>query len=327
MAKSSNQKLKTILLLHLLETQTDGERGLTMPQIIERLAEEGVSAERKSVYRDLDALRQCGYDIQKLPTRPVQYALVRNALGFDDVMVLIDAVQSSRFLTERKSNHLVRSLKDLLSERQRKSLEKRVHVHGRIKSQSESVFHSVDLIHEALASHRKVDFLYFSYGTDLERHARHQGKRYTVTPVKVVFADGNYYLAAYDDTEERIKTYRIDRMELLQLSHEPATRNTEIANYGFEDFAYQSFGMFHGTDATVTLRVKISLMDAMVDRFGRALDVVRATADYADIRVAVKVSSQFFGWIAGLDGGVTIRSPKRITTDYHQWLKSRAEDE
>lgn len=326
MAESKqSQKLKLLYLLRMLEEETDLEKGLTMPQIIERLHALGVTAERKSIYRDIAVLRQTGIDVQMLPTRPVEYALARNDLGLDDVMMLVDIVQSSRFITERKSNKLVKSLKGLVSERERKLLDKRVHVRGRIKNQSDSIFHSVDVLHEALQQRRKIQFLYFSYGTNLKRSPRHKGKRYELTPVKVVFADGNYYLAAYDDADEMVKTYRVDRMELLQLSDAPATRSATIANYAYDDFAYQSFGMFHGDPVCVTLHVNAPLMDTIVDRFGRDVDIVGSAEDYADIRVNVRKSPQFFGWIAGLNGEVTIKAPKKLDDEYKDWLKSLIE--
>ena len=326
MANTNKQKLKLLYLIRILEQETDPEHGLSMPQILDRLDAEGITAERKSIYRDIDALRKTGIEIKMLPTRPTQYALVRSDLRLEDVMMLVDAVQSSRFITERKSNQLVKSLKSLVSERERRQLDKRVHVKGRVKSATDSVFHSVDVIHEALQRKRKIQFLYFSYDTNLKRSARHEGKRYEVTPAKVVFADNNYYLAAYDDDDGMIKTYRVDRMELLQVSDKPATRCAEIANYEYEDFAYQSFGMFHGEQACVTLHANANMMDTIVDRFGRDIEVVKATPDYADIRVNVRLSPQFFGWIAGLNGGVTIKAPRRVTADYKAWLKSLIAD-
>lgn len=320
-----SQKLKLLHLMRMLEEETDLEKGLTMPQIIERLEAKGVRAERKSVYRDIAVLRETGFDVRMLPTRPVEYALVRNELGIDDVMLLVDVVQSSRLVTERKSNKLVKSLKGLVSERERRLLDKRVHVSGRIKNQSESVLRNVDVIHEALQRKRKVQFLYFSYGTDLTRSPRHEGKRYELTPVKVVFAEGKYYLAAYDDADEKVKTYRIDRMELLQLSKASATRNDAIASYACEDFSYRSFGMFHGDPVRVTLHVDAPFMDVIVDRFGRDVEIARASKNSADVRVNVRKSPQFFGWIAGLNGGVTIKAPKKLAAEYRDWLKSLIE--
>jgi predicted DNA-binding transcriptional regulator YafY len=250
---------------------------------------------------------------------------MRSELGFDDVMMLIDVVQSSPFLTERKSNQLVKSLKGLVSERERKQLARRVHVRGRIRNQSESIFHNVDVAQEALKRKRKVEFLYFSYDTELKRKPRHDGKRYVVTPVKVVYSNGNYYLAAYDDEEGLIKTYRIDRMELMQLSDCVATRCAEIANFDLNDeFSYQSFGMFHGEPKCVTLRVDAPLMDVIVDRFGKGVEIAKSTPAYADVRVNIQKSPQFFGWVAGLNGGVVIRAPRSLATEYRTWLQSLA---
>ena len=322
MANSGNQKEKLLTLLRVLQEESDRERGLTMPQIIERLEAAGLPAERKAVYRDLEALRNAGFAVQTLPTRPVQYALVRTELGIDDVMLLIDLVQSSPFLTERKSNQLVKNLKDLVSRRERKSLSKRVHVQGRIRNQNESIFHNVDRIHEAMQLKRKIEFLYYSCDTSLKRVARHEGKLYVVTPVRIVYSERNYYLVGYADDEFR--TYRIDRMRIAQLSDEPAARNADIASYGPDEFAYQSFGMFHGDPVTVTLHVEAPLMDAIVDRFGRDIEVVKSTSKSADVRVKVQTSPQFFGWIAGLNGRVTIRAPKRLATEYTDWLRSLA---
>ena len=322
MANTGNQKLKLLTLMRMLQEETDATRGLTMPQIIERFEAMGIPAERKALYRDLEALTDAGFQIKKLSTRPVQYALVKSELGIDDIMMLVDVVQASPFLTERKSIQLVRSLKKLVSERERKKLDKRVHVQGRIHNQNESIFHNVDKIHEALLAKRKIEFLYFSYDTKKKPQPRHGGKRYVVTPVKVVFANNNYYLAAYDDADELIKTYRVDRMKIAMISNQKATRCAAIANYGTDAFAYQRFGMFHGAPQCVTLRVSADLMDTVIDRFGCDVEVVESTESYADILVNVEVSSQFFGWLAGLDGKVAIRTPKKLKEEYRTWLKS-----
>ena len=326
MAVNNKHKLKLLALLHVLQTETDASKGLSMPQIIECLAEQGIAAERKAIYRDISALQEAGFDIQTLPKRPVEYVLVRSQLSFDDVMMLVDIVQSSRFITQSKSNQLVKSLKSLVSERERKLLAKRVHVQDRVKNPSGSVFHNVDTIHEALQRKRKIEFLYFSYDANLKRVPRHNRKYYTLTPVKVVYANNNYYLAAYDDEDKLIKTYRVDRMELLQVSESPAVRNEATANYEYEDFAYRSFGMYHGSPESVTLRVDNQLMDVIVDTFGYDVDVLSRSDSSADVRVNVRVSPQFFGWVAGLNGKATIQAPKHVKTAYNDWLRSLLKD-
>lgn len=325
MSTTNHQKLKLLYLMRMLQEETDSEHGLTMADILERLEAEGIAAERKSIYRDIQALRDFGLDVQTYKRHPVEYALVKSELELSDIMMLVDAVQSSRFLTERKSGQLVKSLKGLASERERKLLDKRVHVQGRIKSQNESVFHNVDAIHLALQQKRKVQFMYFKYGTDLKRRSKRDGKQYVETPVSVVYADGMYYLVAFNDKHDKFVTYRIDRMQLLQVSDEPATRNARIANYAFEDFEYQTFGMFDGEPVTVTLSVDAKLVDAAVDKFGNDVPIAKAGEKAVEVRVPVRVSPQFFGWVAGMDGGVRICAPKRVAADYRAWLMRLAE--
>ena len=162
--KSENQKLKLLHLMRLFFEETDEKQGLTMPQIITKLQELGIDAERKAVYRDIAALKQFGLEVQKLPkTAPVQYALVNREFSEPELLLLVDAVQSSRFLTKSKSEALVRSIRTLGSKRQGALLDKCLHVEGRIKMQNESVFYNVDIIQAAIKAKRKVRFRYFKY--------------------------------------------------------------------------------------------------------------------------------------------------------------------
>ena len=195
----NRQKLKLLYLMRMLQEETDSEQGLTMTQILERLEEEGVMAERKSVYRDIEALREFGLDIRTYQRSPVEYALENRDFALPELLLLVDAVQSSRFLTQRKSDALVRSVKQLASARQRALLDKRLHVEGRIKSQNESVFHNVDRIQEALARRRKITFLYFQYDAAKKKILQHDGAFYTETPVPLIYADGFYYLVASNE--------------------------------------------------------------------------------------------------------------------------------
>ena len=203
----NRQKLKLLYLMRMLQEETDSEQGLTMTQILERLEEEGVMAERKSVYRDIEALREFGLDIRTYQRSPVEYALENRDFALPELLLLVDAVQSSRFLTQRKSDALVRSVKQLASARQRALLDKRLHVEGRIKSQNESVFHNVDRIQEALARRRKITFLYFQYDAAKKKILQHDGAFYTETPVQLIYADGFYYLVAYNEKHGALAHY------------------------------------------------------------------------------------------------------------------------
>lgn len=172
MASSSAQKLKVLHLMDILRTETDPDHGLTMPQLIERLAAKGIDAERKGLYRDIETLREFGMDIRTLKRQPVQYALAERDFELSQIMLLVDAVQSSRFLSDGASNALVKSVRQLASAEERKALNKQVHVHGRPKRQDQSDFVAVDLLQDAIARKSKVSFRYYKYGAGKERVAR-----------------------------------------------------------------------------------------------------------------------------------------------------------
>ena len=322
---NSKQKLKLLYLQKMLDEETDGEHGLSMTEILERLAAEGISAERKSIYRDLDVLRGFGLSIGTIRRMPVEYTLENRNLDLAEIMLLVDAVQSSKFLTKRTSKRLVDKISTLACVHDRDKLDKLVHVDGRIKSQNDSVFYNVDTIHEALARKRKVRFSYYKYGTDLERKIQHEGKPYVLTPVKIVFSDGFYYLVTWSDKHEDFVRFRVDRMRFVQVSEERATSNERIANYAFEDFEHKSFGMFDGEEVTAHLLVQPDAMDIIVDRFG--LDITSHGVDdgCAEVLVPVRKSAQFFGWVAGMDGSVTISGPESLRGEYLAWLKDLAD--
>jgi len=327
MAANGNQKLKLLYLLKILSEETDSERGLTMAEILTRLEELGISAERKGIYRDIKVLRNFGYDVQTLSGSPVQYRVDRTGMSLPEITLLIDAVQSCRFLTQRMSSHLVKQIRELASPAERKVLDKRVHVDGRVKRQNESVFHNVDTIHEAIRLKRKVSFLYYKYDVDLEPVIQHDGRPYVHTPVQVVFSEGFYYLISWTDKHEELACFRIDRMRIVQVTDEKATRNERIANFECEEFAYRSFNMFNGEPVRVRLRALPDAMDVVVDRFGTEDINPHALEDgSAEISVSVRKSPQFFGWVAGMNGHVTIAGPSKIVDEYRAWLRGLADN-
>ena len=321
MAANGKQKLKLLYLYQMLDEQTDAEHGLSMTQILEKLEEQGITAERKGIYKDLNVLREFGCTIETIQHAPVEYTMQKAGLSLPELTLLVDAVQSSRFLTQRTADRLVKKLSALASVHEREALKRRVHVDGRVKSQSDSVFYNVDTIHEAMRLKRKVAFLYYKLGNDMKPLAQHDGKLYVQTPVHVVFANGYYYLIAWSDNRGDFVRFRVDRMRLVQVGAEAATRNQRIANYNLEDFAYQAFGMYDGEVTKAKLLVAPDAMDVVVDRFGTDLRVKRITDGSAEVAVTVRKSAQFFGWVAGTNGAISLIGPKALVKEYKSWLK------
>ena len=181
------QKLKLMYLAKLLESETDDEHGLTGPQIIQRLAELGIAVERKTLYRDLDCLREFGYNIVKYQRSPIEYGLASREFQESELLLLADAVQSSRFLTERKSNALVKAIGKLGSKYLADDLRRNLHVEGRIRSQNESVFYNIDAIQRAISAKKKVRFRYFKYDNRKKRVLQRDGRFYEETPLHLVY--------------------------------------------------------------------------------------------------------------------------------------------
>ena len=305
----NRQKLKLLYLMRMLEEETDAERGLTMAQIIGKLEALGISAERKSIYRDIEALREFGVDVRTYQRAPVEYAVEHRAFAFAELQLLVDAVQSSRFLTQRKSDALVEGVKQLASRRQRALLDKRVHVEGRIKMQNESVFGSVDRIQEAIALKRRISFVYFKYDAAKRKALQHNGERYIETPVQLVYAEGYYYLVVFNEKHDDFANYRVDRMDRIEVLDEPALKNERIATFDARELESRAFGMDE------------EVMGAVIDRFGKDVESVPTGEKQARVYATVMKSPVLFGWLAQFGGRVRIEKPTALAQEYRAYLE------
>ena len=306
MSNNPKAKLKTLYVMRILQDETDAEHGLSLRQIIERLNDYGIQAERKGLYRDIEALREFGFDIQTYQRNPVQYAIASRDFTLSELMLLVDAVESCKFLTKRQSRAL--------------------HVPGRITSKRDSVFQDIDTLHDAMRLQKKVEFKYYKYGLDGMRYATHDGKKHVVTPVGIAFSDGYYYLTAWNDDHENMTEFRIDRMESVGVSDERATRNDEITHHTFEGDGHELFGRFGGDPVTATLLVNADKVEIIMDRFGDSAEMYKADDETAKAVVKVHKSEQFFGWLAGLGGTVRLHAPKSLKKEYREYLLGLAGD-
>lgn len=326
MPNNSKSKLKMLYIKQILEEETDESHGLSMTQLIGRLREYDIPAERKGVYRDIQTLRDFGVDIRTYQRNPIEYAIGKRDFSLSELMLLVDAVESCKFLTTRQSRALITNLKLLASDHNRALLDRRIHVQGRILSKKDGVFENVDMLHDAMRQRRQVEFQYCRYDLKGDRRLTHDGKVYEVTPVGITFWDGFYYLTAWDDERGRMSEYRIDRMERLRVSQKEAARNDEIAHYSFDGDEYERFGRFGGDPVTVTLLVDADKVEIILDRFGEAAELFEQGSDTAKAIVKVRKSEQFFGWIAGLGGTVRIDGPKSLKREYTDYLLRLAKE-
>ena len=321
MAKSSNQKTKLLHLSRILLTQTDEDHPITVARMIEELARQDIKAERKSIYDDLEALRQFGLDIQCRKGRSPGWFIGDRDFQLPELKLLMDAAQSSRFITQKKSDALLRKLEGLASVHQARKLQRQVYVSGRIKQMNESIYYSVDKLHAALAEHKVITFRYFEYDIDRQKKFRRDGRRYTVSPYGLIWNSENYYLVAFDHLNRELRHYRVDKMTEIVVTNLPREGRDLYPDFQLAAYGEKHFGMFGGQEVTVTLRGERHMAGVVFDRFGQEVIMVPDGPDHFTVTLPVVMSPQFFGWLFGLDGGLTLTAPQSAVEAYRRRLR------
>ncbi len=321
MAKSEKQKQKLLYLMQLLSERTDEEHAATMAEIIDYLALHGITAERKSIYSDMDVLSDFGMDIIRIKERPGGYYLASRQFELAELKVLVDAVQSSKFITSKKSSELIAKLETLCSHAQARQLHRQVVVTNRNKAANENIYYNVDLIYNAISENSKIRFQYFEWSADKEMRLRRDGSFYVVSPWLLTWDDENYYLIAYDERSRMIRHYRVDKMLRLGLIDERREGKGQFEDFDIAAYSRKTFGMFAGEEEMVTLICDESLTGVMIDRFGKEIPMRRREDGKIRVRVQVAVSRQFFGWVTGLGALVKIEGPARVAQAYRKYLQ------
>ena len=309
MAKSANQKLKLLILKDYLLRNSDEKHPVTIPQIIEELGRYDIKAERKSLYDDLEALRVYGLDI--VQSRGNYYVGQRN-FETPELKLLVDSIQSSKFITEKKTMSLIKKLEELASMYDAQLLERQVYVRNRVKSMNESVYYNVDSIADAINQDRAIRFKYFEYTVTKERRIRRNGDWYVVSPFALMWDDENYYMVAWDADAGSLKHYRVDKMLEITALKEAREGKEAFAEVDMAAYAKKTFGMFTGQDRSVRLRFKNILAGAVFDRFGRDVMLIPDGEDHFVVTLDVAVSPQFYSWVFGFGTDVEILSPDDI---------------
>lgn len=323
MAKQANQKGKLLLLLDYLKRETDEEHPASTQALLDYLDQNGVGAERKSVYSDLDVLAQAGYDVHRRPGPGGGVYLGQRDFELAELKLLVDAVQSSRFITRKKSDALIAKLESLASRHQAHALQRQVFVSDRVKSMNESVYYSVDAIHTAISQVKQIAFRYFDYDSRKERVFRRSGAEYRVSPYCLIWDNANYYLVGREPGEEETRHYRVDKMDRVTV-----TDVTADVPRDFDSAAYVSryFSMFSGKPAKARLACPARLAGVILDRFGRETMLVPGGEDAFTATLDVVVSPQFWGWLTALGPKAKLVEPAWAVDEYRAYLQSLMEE-
>ncbi len=314
MSRGSNQKFKFTYLMQIMLEKTDDEHSLTIGQILDELAKYDVTAERKSIYTDLqDMTEKFGIEIIKEQVgRETYYHVGTREFELAEVKLLIDAIQSSKFITERKSRELIKKIKKFVSEPQAGQLQRQVYVQGRIKTMNESIYYSVDEIHNAITHNRKIRFQYFHWQPDKTQYILHGGDCFVVSPWALTWDDEYYYLVAFDDFSRTCKHYRVDKMIKPQMIDEKREGEEEFRDLDMAVYSKSTFGMYGGEKKRVKIRFHNKMSGVFIDRFGKDIAFVPVDEKHCELNVDIFISPQFFGWIFGLGKDVRVIGPDEV---------------
>ena len=307
MSKGSNQKFKLYRLAQIMLERTDEEHYISMPEIIEELAKYDVTADRKSIYADLRDLSILGIEVEgEAVGNRYHYHVIYRPFELPELKLLVDAIQSSKFITEKKSNALIKKLETFVSKYDAQKLQRQVFVSGRIKTMNESIYYAVDAIHNAISENKQIKFQYYQWNVKKEMKLRHDGAWYEISPWGLSWDDENYYMIGYDHDAEKIKHYRVDKMLNAKISDKSRDGKEQFKKLNLADYAKKSFGMFGGKEQTVKLHVNNELAGVIIDRFGKDVMMIPADDSHFTVNVNVHVSSQFLGWIFSLGEDIKI---------------------
>ena len=317
MARMPNQKMKSLLLARIFEERTDSRHGLTLTEISAALREYNCSAERKSLYDDIELLRLCGYDIRTTRDTHVRYYLHSHTFEGAELKLLIDAVQSAKFLTPNKSNALIRKLEGLTSKQEAAQLHKQVDAGNRLKTENEEIYGNIAAILQAISQNRMIRCVYFEWNANKQKMLRHDGKKYLISPWALTWDDENYYLIAYDSDAGKIKHFRVDKMLKVRVTEEKREGSEAFEDFDVGLYSRHVFGMYGGEPVNVRILADNSLAGVVIDRFGVGTTVLNRGEQF-EFCVKVMVSPTFFSWVLGFGGKMKILSPDSVAEEAAQ---------
>ena len=316
MPKSDNQKLKIFYILDYLNRNSHEKHPVRASELMDMLQNQhNISCDRKTVYSDIAALQDYGVDIVSVPGKNGGYFIATRNFELPELKLLIDAVQSSRYLTEKKSRELIEKLCKECSVHDARLMRRDMLVSGRVKSMNETIYYNVDTIQEAISQNRKIRFRYFDWGIDGQRRYREKG--YEASPYGLCQDNENCYLLAYSP-RHGVTSYRVDRMADIELMEETRTPCPELTGKALNQYAARMFQMFQGQETDVKLRFHRRFVNAVIDKFGREILLIPDGEAHFVFTVKVAVSPMFLSWVVGFGRDARILHPQSVIDQCRQ---------
>lgn len=322
MPKSEKQKLKLLYIVKILERETDEYHYISMMNLLSKLDQEGIKAERKSIYSDIRLLIDFGYDIDMKKSKTNGgYALLSREMELPELKVLVDSVQTSKFITKKKSSELIKKLEHYTSRYTATELDRQVYVSNRVKTENESIYYNVDSINLGIQNNKQIQFKYYLWNTSKVLEEKNINHPYIVSPWALAFQEDNYYLIGYDENVDMIKHYRVDKMKDIVLMDDIRKGNENFKAFDLASYCKKTFGMYSGESETISLKLPNQYVGIIIDRFGKDVSIRKINEKEISARITVFVSPPFFGWLTGLGANAEILSPNHVREDFSNYLQ------
>ncbi len=323
MPRGTNQKLKIYYLAKILKEKTDDEHRLTRAEIVKYLEEYDVTVNRKTLYNDIEALRIMGIDvIGEWDGRNYYYHVGKKDFELAELKLLVDVIQASKFLTEKKSRNLIKKINGLASEYEAKQLKRQVVIQGRVKAVNERIYYNVDALHGAIANNSSIKFEYLQWDLN-KKLVPKKDQLYEVSPWALSWDYENYYMIAYDYVEEKIKHYRVDKMRNIEMTGKMREGREHFKKFDLAAYTKKNFGMYGGEDREVKIRFANAFVGVILDRFGKNIAIIPTEEEgWSETYVKVAISDQFFGWIFSLGNNVKLAGPDDVVDRFRTELDS-----
>lgn len=306
--------------MKFLQEKIDREHPVSVKDIIRTMEAYGISVERKTVYDDIETLRTFGMKIGSRRGKPAGFYLEERTFELPELKFLMDAVQSSKFITEKQSAALVRKLEDLASVHEAKKLKSQVFLMPGIKTLNEEIYTNIETIYDAISANRQISFRYYQWTLSRELKPKRGGERYRVSPGKLLWNNDNYYLMGLDESSGIVKHYRVDKMMDVAVEEEKRSGESVFRDFDMGRFSAETFGMFDGKETILKIRFSNELVGVVLDRFGKKAVLQRSDDTHFFLQTHIRVSGQFFGWLTGLGPGAEIVSPEKVRKEYKSFL-------
>lgn len=306
-------KSRLIVLSKMFYTKTDEDHQMTNLEILDYLKEHDVPANEKTLRGDIRLLKELGFDIVTVVSRPNRYYQRNREFSLPELKLLIDAVSASRFITKKKSHDLGLKLAELASEHQKPELRRNVYATNRVKNSNESIYGMVDVINDAINNKKKITFQYNEFDAALKPVLRNDGEVYELSPYALYWNEDYYYVVGWSDKHGNVSSFRVDRLVKPKITEEKAHKKTE--KFDIDDYSRRIFEMYDGEPTLVKLECKNDFAKYIVDRFGTKLETIATSDDRFEVEVEVSLSPTFYSWVFQFGGEIRILSPAKAVND------------